>query len=309
MRKIKPKILKPGATIGVFTPSAPVDRENFEKGIDFLKQSGFKLKLGANALKVTGYLAGTDEERVSDLHSLFLDPAIDAIFCSSGGYNSNRLLDKIDYKLIAQNPKIFMGLSDPTSLLCAIYTKSGLITFHGPVVQFDMSWNYTSYTERYLEKALSMVDAIGYIVEVTGENVLKPGKASGRLVGGNLTSIQYLLGTPYEPDWRGALLFWEDVFEEPHVLDAKLVHLRSAGVFDQINGMVIGQLVGCEEEEFANTPSIEETVLDLCKDYNFPILYDVLLGHTKDKLTIPIGVEAEIDTQGMVLSIVESGVR
>lgn len=304
----KASVLKAGDTIGIITPSAPINTEWFAEGIDFLQQSGFEIVVGDRARLQNGHLAGTDYQRAMDLNRMFADPTIHAVFCSNGGANSNRILHLIDYNLMIYNPKILLGLSDPTVLLAAIHAKTGLVTFHGPVVQFDMRWHYTPFTQKYMKKALQTTDPIGEITELSEVNILRKGKAQGRLIGGNLTSLQYLLGTPYEPNWQDCIFFWEDIFEEIHNLDAKLTHFKQAGVFDKIKGMVVGTLVECHEEEYPNCPPIEEIVLHLCHEYDFPILWDVNLGHTQNKLTLPLGVMAEINTTSPILQIIESGV-
>ena len=140
------------------------------------------------------------------------------------------------------------------------------------------------------------------------DNVLRPGKAKGRLIGGNLTTLQQLIGTPYEPCWDGAILFWEDVCEQPHVLDARLTHFRNAGVFDRLASMIVGNLEACDEHDYENMPPIEDIVLHLTKGHRFPILHHIDLGHTESKLTIPIGVEAEVNGDAGSLIIGESGV-
>lgn len=308
-RLIKPLMLKPGAHIGLVTPSEPVNLEWFNEGVTFLRDSGFKVSLGEHVLENNGHVAGTDVQRARDIHSMFSNPDIDAVFCSAGGANSNRLLDLLDYELIARNPKVFMGLSDPTCLLNTIHAKTGLVTFHGPVVQFDMRWHYTSFTEKHLQKALFTPEPIGVIEDLSAANVLRPGKAYGCLIGGNLSSLQTLLGTPYEPEWEEKLLFWEEIFEQPQTIDAKLTHFRQAGVFERISGMVIGALVECEPHDYPGTPPVQDIVLDICSQYDFPIIWAVNLGHTQDKLTIPLGVAGEIDTSIAIFSIVESGTR
>lgn len=159
-----------------------------------------------------------------------------------------------------------------------------------------------------MRKALTRPEPIGAVEQVTSKNILRPGHARGRLVGGNLSSLQVLLGTSYEPEWAGRILFWEDIFEEPHNLDTKLMHMRTVGVFDKIAGMIVGTLVECEEREFDGVPSVAEIVLHHAKGYEFPILHEVNIGHTRDKLTIPLGVMASIDSTDMPLAILEAGV-
>ena len=307
-KTIKPRHLRESSTVGVVTPSEPVTPEMFEQGLDYMCSLGLTPKLGAHVFDNKGHLAGTDADRASDIMTMFTDEAVDAIFCSAGGANSARLLPLLDYDAIKSHPKIFIGMSDPTALLCGIYAKTGLVTFHGPVVQYDMSWHCSPFTEKYFRPALFDARPGGIIPEVTEANILRLGTASGRLVGGNLSTLQQLIGTPYEPDWEGAILFWEDVCEQPHTLDAKLTHLRNAGVFDRLAGMIVGVLEECVESDYENVLPIREIVLELTEGARFPILHEVPLGHTKDKITLPIGANASIGASGTVLSIEESGV-
>jgi len=311
MRKstVKPKTLKPDAMIGIVTPSEPINDEDFDHAISFLNELGFHTLVGPHARCRRGHLAGTDDARASDLMSMFLDDTVDAIFCAAGGANSGRLLPLLDYDTIQSHPKIFMGMSDPTALLCGIHARTGLITFHGPVVQYNMTEPMPELTEHYFRQGLFTNRPVGAVPEIGPKNVLRPGRARGRLIGGNLTTLQQLLGTPYEPDWDGAVLFWEDVCEQPHTLDAKLTHFRNAGVFDRIAGMIVGVLESCEEQDYENMPPLQEIVLELTRSATFPIITEVPLGHTPEKITLPIGALAEIDTAGACLSLVESGVE
>ena len=239
---------------------------------------------------------------------MFLDSNVDAIFCAAGGANSGRLLPLLDYEAIKASPKILLGMSDPTALLCGIHATTGLVTFHGPVVQYNMQGPMPALTQRYFDRALFTKEPVGRIRELGSINVLRHGTARGRLIGGNLTTLQQLLGTPYEPDWDSAILFWEDVCEQPHALDAKLTHFRNAGVFDRVAGMIVGQLEECEERDYIDMPPLNEIILDLTNRLSFPILFEIPLGHTPEKITCPIGTLAEIDTYGAYLSLTESGV-
>ena len=306
---IKPNPLAPGATIGIVTPSEPINPEDFDRALSYLKEQGFNLRVGPHARERRGHLAGSDEDRAADLMTMFRDNSVDAIFCAAGGANSGRMLPLLDYDVIKAHPKILLGMSDPTALLSGIHARTGLITFHGPVVQYNMKQAMTPFTERYFHDALFTSKPVGAICELGAGNILRPGKAQGRLLGGNLTTLQQLLGTPYEPDWDGAIMFWEDVCEQPHALDAKLTHFRNAGVFGRIAGMIVGILESCEEQDYANMPPLTDIVLELTNDTSFPILVEVPFGHTDDKITMPIGGRAEIDTTGAVLSILESGVE
>ena len=305
---IKPRRLTPESTIGIVAPSEPINEHDFDAALAFLTTRGFRLCVGRHARERRGHLAGTDEQRASDIMSMFIDDTIDAIFCAAGGANSGRLLPLLDYKAIEAHPKILLGMSDPTALLCGIHARSRLVTFHGPVVQYNMQCPMPELTQRYFDGSLFTNEPVGAIRELGPSSVLRPGRTTGRLIGGNLTTLQQLLGTPYEPTWDGHILFWEDVCEQPHSLDAKLTHFRNAGVFERISGMIVGQLESCDEQDYDGMPPLRHIVLELTRDAGFPIIDDVPLGHTMDKITLPIGALAEIDTDGAYLSIIESGV-
>jgi muramoyltetrapeptide carboxypeptidase len=308
---LKPKHLSAGNKLGVVTVSAPEAAENPEcvkKGIAALNRLGFEVALAPHALaSQKGHIAADAIPLAQDVNAMFADPQISGMICSGGGTNSNRLLPFLDYALIRQHPKVIMGLSNPTVVLNAIHAKTGLMTFHGPALVWDFGADaIPAYTMSAFRKAVMDPEPVG-IIPVSGDWVfLKPGKASGKLLGGNLWSLLSVLGTEYEPDWNGAILFWEDVGKEPRRIDAMLTHFKLAGIFEKIAGMVVGELVECD----ASGPSltVDEIVLDLLKDYRFPVLSGVRLGHTDEKLTLPIGVQAAIDSETSSFTILESAV-
>lgn len=306
---IKPPRLKKGAVVGLVSPSGPVmSRRRFNEGKRFLESLSFKVKLGKHVLKKRGYMAGTDKERASDINDLFADEDIDAIFCTTGGMCANRILPLIKYDMIRKHPKIFVGFSNNSILLNSILTRSRMVTFHGPVVEWDFRWHLTPYTKKYMVRALGSVEAIGVVRELSKWQFLREGVAAGRLIGGNLRTLQSLIGTEYEPDWKDALFFWEAINLEPCDIDAKLTHFKLAYVFEKISGMIVGKLVGCESRYYKKSLKITDVIVDVCKEYDFPILYNVDLGHNKNKITIPIGVKAVIDSSKRLFSINETGV-
>lgn len=314
---IKPKHLKQGDTIGIVTCSSPEPNwheERFEKGLDIIKEMGFRVVIGENAFKKRTYMAGTGRERAEDINKMFADPKIDAIICAGGGVSANRVVPYLDFDLIAKNPKIFMGISNPAILLNAIFSKTGLVTFHGPTIIWDFGSEkgLNQYTKKYLLRALTDdTTAIGRITPSYEWKIFKDGKGKGLLMGGHLTTIQSVLGTVYSPDWENSIFFWEEVNKEPHIIDAMLTHFKLAGVFDKISGMIIGELVNCEEKKYPEALKIEEIIEDICGDYDFPILYGVKLGHTVEKITTPIGVMATLELHNgkINFSIDESGVN
>lgn len=320
MKILKPLKLEPGDKVGIISPSEPVIyRKKFLRGVEALKKLGFRVVLGKNVFREYGaYMAGRDEERVADLNAMFKNPEIKAIFCSRGGMASNRLLDLIDYEAIKRNPKVFMGYSDITVLLNAIYRKTGLITFHGPTVESVFSFGFSGkhkYTREYFLKAVTESRAVGPVRRWRELEILKKGKARGVLVGGNLSVLRTLVGTPYEPDWGGKILFWEEVTETAEYIDFCLSHLRLAGVFEKISGMVIGKLVKCDilrsDDDWKKEKALPvgKIVLELCRNYKFPIIKGIAFGHYYPQITLPIGIKASVDTsKNLPFSIIESAV-
>ncbi len=321
MKIIKPPKLKPGDKVGIISPSEPIIyRKKFLRGVEALKKLGFRVVLGKNILKEHGaYMAGTDVQRAADLNAMFRNPQIKAVFCGRGGMASNRLLGLIDCAAIRKNPKVFMGYSDITVLLNAIHKKTGLVTFHGPTVESVFSFGFSGkhkYTREYFLKAVADSRPIGPVRRWRGLEILKKGRASGRLVGGNLSVLRTLAGTTFEPDWRGKVLFWEEVTETAQYVDFCLAHLRLAGVFKKISGMVIGKLVDCDilrsDDDWKKEKALplDKVVLELCRAYKFPIIKGAAFGHYWPMLTLPIGAKASIDTsKSLPFSIDEAGVK
>lgn len=321
MKIVKPVKLRPGDKIGIISPSEPVIyRKKFFRGVENLKKMGFRVVLGKKVFKEYGaYLAGRDEERAADLNMMFQNPEIKGIFCSRGGLSANRLLDLLDWPAIKKNPKIFIGYSDITVLLNAIHKKIGLVTFHGPTVESVFSFGFSGkhkYTREYFLKAVSLSQPIGAVQRWQKLEILKKGKAEGRLVGGNLSVLRTLIGTPYEPNWRGKILFWEEFNETVQDIDFCLTHLRLAGIFKKISGMVIGKLVGCDilrsDDDWKKTKtlSMNKIILEICKDYSFPIIKGIAFGHYCPQITLPIGLKASIDTSKLLpFSIDEPAVK
>jgi len=315
---IKSRCLKPGDKIGVISPSEPATKKDYEKARRVIEKMGFEVVLGKNTFNVyNNYMAGTDKERVFDINQMFKNPEIRGILCSCGGYNSNRLLDLIDYDLIKKNPKIFMGFSDITVLLNAIYKKTGLITFHGHNFEGFAGGlsGKNEYTKEYFEKAVMRKDPIGKITPRGDIEVIRSGKASGKLVGGNLSVLKTLIGTEYEPEWEGKILFWEDFKQTPEDIDHDLTHLRLNGAFDKISGMVIGVLIKCKFPPFSyiknkNVSSIGKIILEISKDYSFPIIFGVPFGHIDRQIVLPVGAKASINTRlSIPFSIDSSAVK
>lgn len=306
MDSVKPPKLKKGDIVGIISPSTPVvSKEELSFGMKVLEGLGFRPRLGAQALAVHGnYLAGTREDRLSDFHAMFADDEVKGIFCTSGGYASIQLLPDIDWDLIKKNPKPFVGFSDITTLLNAIYQKTGLITFHGPTIETLDSGRTKGgrYTIEGLMHALAKGTPEKYKA-FTEWKALKPGRAEGELIGGNLNIVGSLLGTPFEPKWDGKILFWEENGETIEELDNYLWRLRVAKVFKKIEGMIVGKVTNLEPIETENDYwaalekplTVEDVILKATEGFNFPVLYGADFGHDVPSLTLPIGAEAKMD--------------
>ena len=309
---LKPKSLKKNATIGVVSPaSRPTDESRYKKGIDYLINLGYNVVESKHVLQEYGYLAGKDENRAQDLNLMLNDSQIDAIFCSRGGYGTPRIINDLDFEAIRKNPKVFVGYSDITSINLAILAQTGLITFSGPMVAVEMGKGIDPFTEDNFWKTLTSQEKLGLLNNPVGQKleVYKQGKAKGRLIGGCLSLINTMMGTPYFPDFDGAILFIEDIDEEPYRVDRYLAQFKMAGILDNIAGLVIGQFVDCDpsdpDKPYLNLSQIFD---DYFSDLNIPIIANFAYGHVAVKNTMAVGVEAELDTEKGGLIISESAV-
>ncbi len=310
--RLKPYQLTSKSTIGVVSPaSRPGDEGTYRQGIAYLVQRGYRVVEAAHVLDQRGYLAGNDRARADDLNAMFRDPTIDAIICSRGGYGTARLLSYLDYDALRRHPKIFVGYSDITALNLAIWQQTRLVTFSGSMVAVEMGKGIASFTEQHFWRALTSTDAIGWLrnPDDSSIQIYRPGKASGVLLGGCLSLINVLLGTPYCPDFKGAILFIEDIDEEPYRVDRYLAQLKLAGILDQVAGIVVGQFTECDPRD-PEKPSL--TLAEIFDDYlaplNIPIITNFAYGHGPIKHIMPIGVTAVLDTEQGGLMIPESAV-
>jgi len=274
--------------------------------------------MGRNAGKRTGYLGGTVEERVADLHAAFTDPETRAVFCVRGGYGSGMLLDKLDYGLIRAHAKIFLGYSDITALHLGIHQKAGMVTFHGPMTLSGFS----DYTVEHFRRALFDERPLGVLGNPPEEHAIRPkhrlrtlrgGRATGALIGGNLSLICSTMGTPYEIQTEGKILFLEDVGEEPYSVDRMLTQLRLAGKFKQIRGLILGECQDCGPRDykpaFESTFSLGEVYDNILDGLSVPMLSGLTIGHTEDQLTLPLGVRATLDADAGTLTVQEAALE
>ena len=314
---LKPKALRPGDTVGLVSPSTYVADPNQLTNMELTAQMfGWKTKVGKQVGRREAKLGESIPARIADLHAMFADPEVKGIICVRGGYGTPQLLDGLDYDLIRRNPKMLLGYSDITGLHLAIHQKTGLVTFHGPTGLSP----FTDFSQNWFKRAIE-AKPMGVLGHPTEQNPFRPahplrtiksGKAKGRLIGGNLTLVSCLMGTPYEPDVRGKILFLEDVGEEPYRIDRMLQQLALAGKFDQCAGVVIGECVDCGPRQFEPSITFNYTlgeVLDrVFSRVKVPVFHGLLIGHTADQITLPLGVLASMDADRKELIIEESAV-
>jgi muramoyltetrapeptide carboxypeptidase len=294
-RKIKPPALKAGDTVAITSPAGAVwDEAQVETFTNILKSFGFKVIHGKTLTEKFGYFAGTDELRANEMNELFANKAVNGIFCMKGGWGCARLLDKINYDIIEKNPKVLMGFSDITALLIAITTKTGLITFHGPVG--NSGWN--DFTKTVFMNVTMKTNVFAYPQNPESENksiTIQSGKATGELVGGNLTVLTSIIGSGYLPDWKNKILFLEEVKEEPYSIDRMLTQLKLCGALNAVSGFVFGKCAKCLAEEPLKSFTFHDVLMQHIQPLGIPAFYGAMIGHIENKLTLPIGVKATMD--------------
>ena len=312
MRILKPKKLLKGDTIGLISPASPPINESFiNSAINYLESLGYSVKLGKHVANVNGYLAGTDKERADDLMEMFADKNVKAIFTTRGGYGTPRLLDLIDYSVIRKNPKILVGMSDMTALQLAIFNKTKLITFAGPMFATDLFSNLQKETEDFFWKILTSSKKIGKIKNLNEEKfyILNKGRSEGRILGGNLSMIVSLLGTGYLPSFKNSIFLLEEIGEQPYRIDRMFNQLRLSGIFNKIEGVVLGRFVDCyEKNSKKNTLTLNEIIVDYLNKIKIPVLYNLKHGHIAQILTIPLGLNTKLNASRGTLEITEAAV-
>ncbi len=312
---IKPPRLKRGDTVGLINPAgATFHPDDVQQTEEILAALGLKTRRGKHLLDRYGYLAGTDEHRAADINTFFADPEVRALIAVRGGWGCNRILPLLDYALIKKNPKIIMGYSDITSLLVAIYAKTGLITFHGPVG--ISTWN--RYSTRFVKdilfdgKMVAMENPHdrGNNLTQTKDRILtiNPGQSKGRILGGNLSVVTAMVGSDYLPDWKDTILFVEEVGENIYRVDRMLTQLKLAGILDKISGFVFGKCTDCNPGEGYGSLTLEDVFNDLIQPLGIPAYYGAMIGHIADKFTIPEGCRVEIDADKGTIRMLEAAV-
>jgi len=317
---VRPRRLSPGSTVGLVAPSsAPNEPEDIRFAIATLESLGYRVRPGAHLFARDGYLAGADAARAADLNAMFADDAIDAVWCVRGGYGASRILPLLDYGRMRGAPKPLIGYSDITALHMALHARAGLVSFHGPV-----AWRaFTPYSLAELRRVLCdpavpvRVGAPppfeareGTIDRDNRVTTLVPGRARGRLLGGNLCLMAHLTGTPYAPDLRGAILFLEDIDEPYYRIDRFLTQLWLSGGLDGVAGVAFGKFTRCQPSaSFVQNRLLEDILAERCRALGVPAVAGLMIGHIEDQTTLPIGCLAELDADAGALTLLEPGVE
>ncbi len=308
---LKPKPLKRGHRIGVVSPSYWLEDRALKNAVHVFESRGYKIKLGESVFFKEGPFAGSPQQRANDINQMFSNNNIDAIICSRGGYGANRVLPLLDYSLIKANPKIFMGYSDITAFLTSITQKTKLVTFHGPMLSTFKN-SVVDYNMDTLTRVLIGDDAIR-IVEPNGlkARTLKPGVASGPLWGGNMCLLVNRLGTKDQLNTDGSILFIEDVDEILYAFDRMLIHMKEAGMFENIRGLIVGELAEMKDQKIPFGKTTDQIVMDVCGDLDIPIVTNFPCGHGDHQATLPISLPVELraDKKNVDLLFLESAVN
>lgn len=312
----KPATLQEGDHVGLITPGSAIPEHRIADAVKTTRSLGLVPVLGKHVGKELGYLAGSDDERLEDLHRMFGDTEIKGIWCIRGGYGCTRLLPRIQYDLIKANPKVFIGYSDITALHHAFLMECQLVTFHGPLAVSEP----TMYSLNYLKKAV-MTNA-PYVVGQSVENldtrskdqafepfVINSGTMKGPLVGGNLSLMTALIGTPWEVSYADKLVFIEDIDEKPYSIDRMLVQLLQATDLSKAAGILLGVFYDCNPDEGDKSLSLRETLVGQFASLNIPVFYGFSFGHIDHHCTLPVGTLAEFDPVKQEIHFLETGTR
>ncbi|GLB60932.1 S66 peptidase family protein [Cytobacillus sp. NCCP-133] len=304
---IKPHRLQKGDAIGIIAPASPPNQENLKRSLSFLEDLGLKVKMGNHVYDQYGYLAGKDEDRLADLHKMFLDKEVKAIICAGGGYGTGRIASRIDYGIIKDNPKIFWGYSDITFLHIAIGQQAGLVTYHGPMLASDIGKeNADPISKRYFSQ-LFQPEKLDYPEGISNLKTMVNGSAAGVLTGGNLSLLASTIGTEFEIDTKDKLVLIEDINEEPRAVDRMLNQLHMAGKLEDAAGFIIGDFNNCIPQRERSL--VLEDVLDTyITRVNKPAVKGFNIGHCSPHISVPLGVRAELDATNKKLTI-ESGIE
>ena len=314
---ILPRRISPGDTIALISPSsAPHDPKAIDRSVTLLEKLGFRVKLGPHARRRWGFLAGDDRERAADLMRMFLDRRVHGIMCIRGGDGAARILSRLDYLAIRNHPKALIGFSDITNLHCALLTHSNLLSFQGPMTAHQLiRKDYPQFSRDSLWRTLTEAAPAGGICRgypLKTVSRVRPGKASGQLIGGNLTVLTHLVGTPFAPSFRRKILLLEDLDEAPYRVDRMLTHLLNAGVLQQTAGIAVGVCQNCVDPQARRSREYRQTLDDVLRErlhhLNVPIVIGLPFGHADYNATLPIGGQATLDADAGDLIITRAAV-
>lgn len=333
LEPIRAKALRPGDTIMVVAPARTPDEAKMKLAKQRLEAMGYKVLLSKAVFQKLGYLAGTDEQRAEQIMSAFSNDDVDAIFCATGGFGTTRMLDLLDYDVIRKHPKIFTGYSDITGLHLAINQKTGLVTFHGPNLDsgLGIEKNLTPFSAHWFFRAITATSD-GYAIkpadfqltsgkpfssasfretcELEPPKTLSSGKATGQITGGNLTLVAALMGTPYEIDTKGKILFLEDIGEAPYRVDRMLSTLKLAGKLDEAAGIVLGTFTYRSDQDTSNEgQSLNQVLASYFSNLATPVIQGFPFGHHACNATLPIGADCEIDSNSTTVRILNHPVE
>lgn len=316
---IRPKRLAPGDTVVLVSPaSATFNTIDLQIAKESLEALGFKVRAGEHMMERHGNLAGADKARAEDINKAFADRSVQAVHAIRGGWGSARLLPHLDFDTIRRNPKVMIGYSDITALLLAIHAKTGLVTFHGPIGM----GRWDTWSLEYYKRLLFNAETVTYANKqgISGDRnsltqvefrtlTITSGKARGRLLGGNLSVLTAILGSPYVPDWDDAILFLEDVGEDLYRVDRMMTHLKIAGVLAKLKGFVFGSCSECGPGEGYGALTLEEILRDHVKPLGIPAWQGAMIGHSQPQWTLPVGADVEFDAAAGTMALVEPAVR
>ncbi len=312
-KSILPKALKPGDTLGIISPSsASADRIQFQFAQETLEALGFQVKLGNNLKNRRGHLAGTDEERAGDLNAMFADDSVQGIVCIRGGSGAARILPLLDYKIIKRNPKPILGYSDITAIHNAIHAQTGLITFHGPNGTGSWnSFNVSQFKRLFLEKEMVVFEneqlkGDDLIVKQNRIQTIRSGIVKGKILGGNLTVLTSLSGTPYLPDFKDSILFLEDINEDPYKIDRMFSTLQLNGTLEKIKGFIFGQCTDCNPSGGYGSLTLDDILDDYIHPLNIPAYKGAMIGHVSKQFIVPVGAEVEMDADAGTFRLIQS---
>lgn len=298
MTALLPPPLRPGDRVAVVAPAGPVRRASLLRGIAWLERRGYRVERAEHLLDRRGYLAGKDGDRLRDLNAALADPGLKAIWFARGGYGSQRILEGVDFSPLRAHPKSLIGYSDITAIQAAAWQTARLATLHGPMVS-ELA-DAGAYDAKALAEALSGAP-LGF--RFLRRSVLRAGRGEGPIVGGCLSLLVGLLGTPFDLDTRGAILFWEEIGEEPYRIDRMLATLRLAGRLRGLQGMLVGRLVGCRARRKAHDVPLSEILKDHLEGTDYPVVVDFPAGHARRKVTLPLGRRSRLDAVACRLTI------